>query len=98
MAVVAEPGDRVGAQKKGGEYRHWRDAPAHLREEQCQLDETVGLVVTGSVDSVQPYLAQSITPNSDHTKWTIAVRPNVVFHNGTPLTAAAAYRRVYSVL
>jgi ABC-type transport system substrate-binding protein len=39
--------------------------------------------------NVRPYLAQSITPNSDYTKWTITVRPNILFHNGTPLDAAA---------
>ncbi|HEX6477088.1 MAG TPA: ABC transporter substrate-binding protein, partial [Acidimicrobiales bacterium] len=39
--------------------------------------------------NIKPYLAQSITPNSDYTKWTIALRPNVVFHDGSPLTAAA---------
>ena len=39
--------------------------------------------------NIKPYLAQSITPNSDYTKWTITVRPNVLFHNGSPLDAAA---------
>lgn len=39
--------------------------------------------------NVKPYLAQSITPNNDYTKWTITVRPNVLFHDGSPLTAAA---------
>ncbi len=39
--------------------------------------------------SSQPYLAQSITPNSDYTKWTIVMRPNITFHNGTPLDANA---------
>src|SRR5271154_5118450 len=31
-----------------------------------------------------PYLAQSVTPNADYTAWTITLRPNVVFHDGTP--------------
>jgi ABC-type transport system substrate-binding protein len=39
--------------------------------------------------TTRPYLAQSITPNSDYTKWTITMRPNIVFHNGTPLDANA---------
>jgi 4-phytase/acid phosphatase/peptide/nickel transport system substrate-binding protein len=39
--------------------------------------------------TAQPYLAQSITPNEDYTQWTIALRPGVQFHNGTPLTAEA---------
>lgn len=36
-----------------------------------------------------PYLAESVTPNSDYTVWTITMRPNLVFHNGTPCDAAA---------
>jgi len=39
--------------------------------------------------TVAPYLAQSITPNAEYTAWTIVVRPNVVFHDGTPCDAAA---------
>lgn len=37
----------------------------------------------------QPYLARSVTPNEDFTRWTIALRPGVQFHDGTPLTAEA---------
>ncbi len=47
------------------------------------------LAIIGSDGTVQPYLAQSITPNSDYTVWTITMRPNVVFHNGAPCDAAA---------
>ena len=36
-----------------------------------------------------PYLAQSLTPNADYTVWTITVRPNIKFQDGTPLTGAA---------
>jgi peptide/nickel transport system substrate-binding protein len=37
--------------------------------------------------SVKPYLAQSISNNSDHTQWTITLRPGVTFHDGSPLDA-----------
>ncbi len=37
----------------------------------------------------QPNLAETVTPNSDATVWTIAIRPNVTFHNGAPCDAAA---------
>ncbi len=47
------------------------------------------LTAIDATGAVRPYLAQSITPNSDYTKWTITVRPNILFHNGTPLTGAA---------
>ncbi len=39
--------------------------------------------------SVAPYLAESVTPSSDYTKWEITVRPNVVFHDGTPCDGQA---------
>jgi peptide/nickel transport system substrate-binding protein len=39
--------------------------------------------------SVAPYLAESIVPNSNYTEWTITVRPNVVFHDGTPCDGQA---------
>jgi len=37
----------------------------------------------------QPNLAESVTPNSDATVWTITMRPNITFHNGAPCDAAA---------
>ena len=35
-----------------------------------------------------PYLAESMTPNSDATIWTIKLRKGITFHDGKPLTAA----------
>ncbi len=37
----------------------------------------------------QPYLAETMTPNADATQWTIVVRPDITFHDGTPLDGAA---------
>jgi len=37
----------------------------------------------------QPYLAEAFEPNDDFTEWTIRLRPDVVFHDGEPLTSAA---------
>ncbi len=39
--------------------------------------------------AAQPYLAASFSPNADFTRWTVTLRPNVTFHDGTPLTADA---------
>ncbi len=47
------------------------------------------LVYVDSNGKWKPFLAQSITPNADYTQWTIKVRPNVVFHDGTPCDASA---------
>jgi peptide/nickel transport system substrate-binding protein len=47
-------------------------------------------LVTRDADDVPtPDLAASVTPNADFTVWTLAVRPGVTFHDGTPLDAAA---------
>jgi peptide/nickel transport system substrate-binding protein len=36
---------------------------------------------------LQPNLAASVTPNDDHTEWTIEVKPDITFHDGSELTA-----------
>ena len=36
---------------------------------------------------ITPYLAESVTPNTDYTEWTIKLRPNVVFSDGSKLDA-----------
>ena len=38
---------------------------------------------------LRPYLAESIEPNADFTEWTVVLRPNVQFHDGTPLNSQA---------
>ncbi len=45
-------------------------------------------IVTASGE-VEPYLAESITSNEDYTSFTVTLRPNILFHDGTPLDAAA---------
>jgi ABC-type transport system substrate-binding protein len=47
------------------------------------------LTIIADDGSIQPYLAQAVTPNADYTAWTITARPNVMFHDGTPCDAAA---------
>ncbi|HET6953751.1 MAG TPA: ABC transporter substrate-binding protein [Acidimicrobiales bacterium] len=36
-----------------------------------------------------PYLAESVTPSDDLLTWTVKLRPDVLFHDGTPLDSAA---------
>jgi ABC-type transport system substrate-binding protein len=38
--------------------------------------------------SIQPYLCQSVTPNSTYDTWTMTLRPGVKFHDGSALTSA----------
>ena len=47
------------------------------------------LTIVAQDGSIQPYLAQSVTPNEDYSVWTIGVRPGVLFHDGTTCDAAA---------
>ena len=47
-------------------------------------------LMTRDVDNEpQPYLAESLEPNDDFTVWTLKLRPDVEFHDGTPLDAEA---------
>jgi peptide/nickel transport system substrate-binding protein len=41
-----------------------------------------------------PRLAESMTPNADGTVWTIKLRPDVVFHDGTPFDATAVKKNI----
>ena len=47
------------------------------------------LTIINAKGAWEPYLAESVTPNADNTAWTITVRDNVVFHDGTPCNGAA---------
>ena len=40
-----------------------------------------------SIGGYGPYLAESLEPNADFTVWTMTLRPDIMFHNGTPLTS-----------
>lgn len=45
------------------------------------------LVQIDAEGQIQPYLAESVTPNDDLTEWTVVLRDGVTFHDGSPLTA-----------
>lgn len=47
------------------------------------------LMIINAKGQAVPYLAQSMTPNADATVWTITLRPNLKFHDGTPCDGAA---------
>ncbi len=47
------------------------------------------LAVLDADGEAQPYLAESFEPNAEYTEWTINLRPDVTFHDGTPVNAAA---------
>jgi peptide/nickel transport system substrate-binding protein len=39
--------------------------------------------------ALEPYLAESLEPNAELTEWTLTLRPDVQFHDGTPLNGEA---------
>ena len=45
-------------------------------------------------NQLQPELAASIEPDAEFTEWTIGLRPDVRFHDGTPLDAEAVRRNL----
>lgn len=47
------------------------------------------LAAYGADGAAVPYLAESFTPSDDFMSWDVRLRPNVQFHDGTPLDAAA---------
>ncbi len=47
------------------------------------------LMIPGSDNLPQPYLAESVTPNADFTEWRITARSGVKFHDGTDFDGAA---------
>ncbi len=52
------------------------------------------LAIVNAAGGVEPYLAESITSNDDFTSFTITLRPGIVFHDGTPLDAAALHLNI----
>jgi peptide/nickel transport system substrate-binding protein len=46
------------------------------------------LMATAADGTIQPYLAQSMTSNSTYDVWTMTLRPNVTFNDGSALTSA----------
>jgi peptide/nickel transport system substrate-binding protein len=52
------------------------------------------IAIVTATGQVQPYLAESITSNADFTAFTITARPNIVFHDGSPLNGEALYKNI----
>jgi ABC-type transport system substrate-binding protein len=99
LASGPRNGISTATPKRGGELvfgvesenQGFDPATGRFAETGVQYARTVfdPLTIIAADGSVQPYLAQAITPNSDYTVWTITARPNVRFHDGTPCDAAA---------
>ena len=88
-----------GKPKRGGSLTFGTDAEEQgFDPTQARFDE-VGVMYARTVfdpltivtqsGGWKPYLAKSVTSNPDFTAWTITLRPNVVFHDGTACDGAA---------
>lgn len=56
------------------------------------------LTAVASDGKWRPWLAQSVTPNADHTQWTFVLRPNITFHDGSPLDASIVVANLEQIL
>ena len=52
------------------------------------------IAIVNAAGGVEPYLAESITSNADFTTFTITLRPDILFHDGTPLNADALHQNI----
>jgi len=88
-----------GAPKSGGTLRFAVDAETDGFNPVSNNFAQAGNMIASSIydplmkitadRSIEPYLAESVTPNADSTVWTIKARPNVVFHDGAPFDGEA---------
>jgi len=98
--LVAAGVSPAAAQKSGGDLRFGLEAEstggfclnqAQLVTSGKQVAAAIydTLAVPNTKNEYVPNLAESITPNATFNEWTIKLRPNVKFHDGTPLNADA---------
>jgi peptide/nickel transport system substrate-binding protein len=98
--LVASGVGPAGAQKSGGDIRFGVEAEttggfclsqAQLVTSGKQVAAAVydTLMVPNTKGEYVPNLAESVTPNATFNEWTIKLRPNVKFHDGTPVNADA---------
>jgi peptide/nickel transport system substrate-binding protein len=100
-------GRTTAVPRRGGTLRAGLEADFNSFSPTTGQFDTSGIIYASTVfdalttidasGKVQPYLAQSITPNPDYTVWTLTVRPNVEFHDGTPLTSAEVTNALQAV-
>ena len=91
--VVENEGERVyggdiavGLEAEAVGLRPWEDSCSSpcYNIMVTLYDKLVEQTVDGQYE---PFLLESISSNEDFTEWVGVLRPGVVFHNGTPLTA-----------
>ena len=52
------------------------------------------LVIEGADGEPIPFLLESFSANDDYTEWTFTLRPEITFHDGSPVNSAALVRHL----
>ena len=98
--VETLPPETVPEPVKGGTLRYGLEADVNGLNPTTSALSSPGLMMSDAVfdtltattadNQVVPFLAQSVEPATDDFKsWTLTLRPNITFHDGTPLNADA---------
>jgi len=56
------------------------------------------LTAVAADGSIRPLLASSVVPNVDMTQWTVTLRPNITFHDGSPLNATVVVENMHAII
>jgi peptide/nickel transport system substrate-binding protein len=104
---LSVPGVGIGTPKRGGsitvglnsEIDGFLPSTNHFDNSGLTYANTIydTLTVVAADGSAKPYLAQSVTPNTDMTVWTITLRPGVKFHDGSDLDAEVLRQNIQSL-
>jgi peptide/nickel transport system substrate-binding protein len=97
------PGGRVVYGLEAETTAGWCLAEAQLAISGIQVARAIYDTLTAPDENgeIQPFLAESVESNDDATVWTITLRDNITFHDGSDLTAEVvknnidAYRGTY---
>src|SRR5262245_2206850 len=98
--VETLPPETVPEPVQGGTLRYGLEADVDGLNPTTSALSSPGLMMSNAVfdtltattadNQVVPFLAQSVEPATDDFKsWTLTLRPNITFHDGTPLNADA---------
>ncbi len=76
----------IGLEAETAGWQPGKDSPAESGTS-VMLAIYDPLVLRSRDGEITPFLAETVTKSADLKEWTIKLRPNVKFHDGTPLTA-----------
>jgi peptide/nickel transport system substrate-binding protein len=77
----------IGVEAESGGWQPCVDSPSESGT-MVFLSVYDQLMARADDGSIKPWLAESLTPSADKLTWTLKLRPNVKFHDGTALDSA----------